>query len=389
VINLGVAAVVPELCWLLSELGAEVIKIESRANLDVFRRVTFEPDAPNRSWMFNDSSRGQKSVCLDLRTARGHELALRLCATADVVAENCRGGVTRSLRLDYEDVRRVKPDVIYLSSQGYGRGGPLGEVPSFGPLNSAFAGATWLWNHPQGPRPGGSSLNHPDHIASKLAAVAVLAALERRRRTGEGQFIDMSQSEATAYLMGEFYLEGTATGREARQAGNAVDYACPHGVYPCAGVDRWCAIAVVGDGAWQRFRARVGWPDETRLATLQGRLAARAALDSRVADWTRSRSPEEASTILQEARVSAMTVQNGDDHRDDPHLARRRALVSVKHYELGWIKHSGNPIRMRQTRVARPAPAPLLGEHTEGVLTRVLGLSKQEVRGLVAAGVCR
>jgi len=389
VVNLGVAAVVPELCWLLSELGAEVIKIESRANPDVLRRLTIEPEALNRSWMFNDSSRGQKSVCLDLRTPRGRELALRLCGTADVVAENCRGDVVRSLGLDYDDVRRLRPDVIYLSSQGYGRDGPLGDVPSFGPLNSAFAGATWLWNHPGAAYPAGSSLNHPDHIASKLAAIAVLAALEHRRRTGDGQRIEMAQTEATAYLMGELYLEGAATGREVRPAGNAVEYACPHGVYPCAGVDRWCAIAVVGDEAWQLLRFRLGWPDERRLAALEGRLAARAELDTRLAGWTRSRSAEEVAAELQAAGVSAMMVQNGDDHRGDPHLARRGALVPLEHPELGRARYSANPLRMSRTRMARPRPAPLLGEHTEEVLTRLLALSRQEVRDLVATGVCR
>src|SRR5207253_1189607 len=129
VINLGVGAVVPEVCWLLGELGAEVVKIESRANVDFLRRVTIEPDTPNRAWTFNDENRGQESVCLDLATVRGRELALRLCAAADVVAENNRGGVVGCWGLDYEDVRRLRPDVVYLCSQGYGRGGPLGEVP--------------------------------------------------------------------------------------------------------------------------------------------------------------------------------------------------------------------------------------------------------------------
>src|SRR5947208_637243 len=208
VIDLGCGVAIPETGTLLAELGAEVIKVESRANIDFLRRVTVEPDAVDRSWTFNDASRGQLSVALDLRTPRGRELALALCAAADVVIENNRGDVVRKWGLDYEDVRRVRPDVVYVASQGFGRGGPLGEASAYGPLNSAFAGVTWLWNHPDAPYPAGSSLNHPDHIAAKLAAVAVLAALEHRRRTGEGQLIEMSQAEAAAYLIGEFYLEG-------------------------------------------------------------------------------------------------------------------------------------------------------------------------------------
>jgi crotonobetainyl-CoA:carnitine CoA-transferase CaiB-like acyl-CoA transferase len=134
IVDLGVGVAIPETGWLLAELGAEVIKIESRANLDFLRRLTVEPDQPDKSWTFNDASRGHQSVCLDLRTPRGRELALRLCAAADVVLENNRGGVARSWGLDYEDVRRLRPDVIYVASQGYGRGGPLGEVSAYGPL---------------------------------------------------------------------------------------------------------------------------------------------------------------------------------------------------------------------------------------------------------------
>src|SRR5438128_2014535 len=282
VIDLGCGVAIPETGTLLAELGAEVIKIESRANIDFLRRVTVEPDAVDRSWTFNDASRGQLSVALDLRAPRGRELALRLCAAADVVIENNRGDVVRKWGLDYEDVRRLRADVVYVASQGFGRGGPLGEASAYGPLNSAFAGVTWLWNHPDAPYPAGSSLNHPDHIAAKLTAVAVLAALEHRRRTGEGQLIEMSQAEAAAYLIGEVYLEGPCTGRPAAQRGNAALYACPHGVYPSAGDDRWVAIAVVGDDPWERFAGVLGWPLDPALASLDGRLAARAALARRV-----------------------------------------------------------------------------------------------------------
>jgi crotonobetainyl-CoA:carnitine CoA-transferase CaiB-like acyl-CoA transferase len=389
VIDLGVGAVGPELCWVLAELGAEVVKVESRSNLDFLRRLTVEPDTPNRSWTFNVECRGQKSVCLDLTTARGRELALRLCAAADVVVENNRGGVTRAWGLDYEDVRRLRPDVVYVASQGFGRGGPLGETSAYGPLNSTFAGVNLLWNHPDAPYPAGVALNHPDHIASKLGAVAVLAALEHRRRTGEGQLIEMAQTEAAAFLAGEFYLEGPCTGRPAGPRGNAVDYACPHAVYPCAGDDRWVAIAVVGDEAWEGFRRCLGWAVDPALATLAGRLARREEVDARVVAWTRERTPEAAAAALQAAGVSAMPVQSANDHRADPHLAARGAIVTVEHPEIGPERHAGNPLRMSRTPLAPPQAAPLLGADTEAVLTSVLGLRREEVARLVEEGVCR
>ncbi|MGH7898989.1 MAG: CaiB/BaiF CoA transferase family protein, partial [Candidatus Binatia bacterium] len=370
------------------ELGAEVIKLESRANLDFLRRVTFD-DHPDHAWTFNDECRGQKSVCLDLATARGRELALELCATADVVVENNRGGVVEDRGLDYEDVARANPSVIYLCSQGFGRGGPLGRAPSFGPLNAAFAGINWLWNHPEAPYPGGISLNYPDHIASRLAAVAVLAALAHRRRTGEGQRIEMAQTEAAAFLVGELYLQSAVTGRRPLPQGNAADDAVPHGVYPSAGEDRWIAIAAVGDEAWRRLAAHLGWREQPRFASLAGRLAARAEIDRRITEWTRSRSAEEAAASLQAAGISAMAVQDANDHRADPHLAARGAIVAVEHPEIGRERHAANPIRMSRTPVRHAGPAPLLGADTEAVLGERLGLSPAEIERLIADGICR
>jgi len=387
VVDLGVGVAVPEAGWLLAELGAEVIKIESRANLDFLRRVTVEPDQPDRSMQFNDASRGHLGVALDLRTPRGRELALALCAAADIVIENNRGGVVERWGLDYADVRARRPDVIYYASQAFGRGGPLGEASAYGPLNSAFAGITWLWNHADAPYPGGSSLNHPDHIAAKLAVAAILAAVEHRRRTGEGQLIEMSQAEAAAYFVGEVYLEEPWAGRCATARGNAVEWACPHGVYPSLGDDRWVAVAVVSDEDWQRCAGVMGVADPA-LATLDARLAARDAVDARVAEWTRQHDAADAARLLQEAGVSAMPVMHGEDLRADSHLAARGGLPTVTHPEMGPTRHSGNPLRFSRMALSPAGPAPLLGQHTAAVLKRWLGLDAAAVAALAADGVC-
>jgi benzylsuccinate CoA-transferase BbsF subunit len=389
VLSLGVVAVGPEVGWLLAELGADVVKLESRTKLDPLREVSLEPDAPNKVFTFNDENRGHQSVLVDLSTPGGRELGLALAARADVVIENNRGGVARKWGLDYDDVRRVRPDVVYLASQGYGRGGPLGEVQGFGPMNGAFAGACWVWNHPDAPYPAASSLNHPDHVASKLGLVAVLAALEHRRRTGEGQLIDMAQSETAAFLLGEAYLEGPLTGRPAAAHGNAVPYACPHGVYPCAGEERWVAIAVVGDPAWRRFREVVGLPADAALDGLAGRLARAAELDEHVAAWTRERTPDDIAATLQAAGVSAAPVYDQDALRADPHLAARGSIVTVEHGEIGPERHANNPIRLSRTPIVTAGPSPLLGEHTEEALGRWLGMSPADVRRLTETGTCR
>ncbi|MGH7804616.1 MAG: CaiB/BaiF CoA transferase family protein, partial [Candidatus Binatia bacterium] len=370
------------------ELGAEVVKIESRANLDFLRRVTLEPD-PNLSWTFSVESRGQKSVCLDLSTPRGRELALALCAKADVVIENNRGGVVRAQGLDDSSVRAVNSRDVYVACQGFGEGGPRAEAPSFGPLNASFAGLNYLWSDPRGPYPAATALNHPDHLAGKMLAIAVLAALDHRRRTGRGQKIEMSQAESAAFLVGEFYLEEALLGRPIGPRANDVDYAAPHGVYPAAGEDRWLAIAVIGDDTFARFAETLGWSDAKRFATLESRLEARRELDERIAEWTRSRDAEAAAATLQKAGISAMAVQNGLDHRADAHLTERRALVAVDHPAIGEEWHAGNPIRLSRTPLVTTGAAPNLGAHTEEILTRDLGLSRAEIAALAESGVCR
>lgn len=386
-IDLGVGAAVPEIGWLLAELGAEVIRIESPSHLDFLRRITVEPETPNRSWMFNDANRGQRSVCIDLAKPRGREVALDLCATADVVIENHRGGVATALGLDEPAVRARRPDVIWLSSQGYGRGGPLDRAPSFGPLVSAFAGVTRLQNHPDAPWPAGSSLNHPDHVASKLGLVAVLAALRRRARTGTGAAIEMAQTEVAAWLQGEAYLEGPLTGRAARASGNAVPFACPHDVYPCAGRDRWVAIAVVDARAWEALRRLLAWPLDPGLERLEGRLARRAEIDERLSAWTRLRGPWEAATELQAAGISAMPALSTLELRSDSHLAARAAFVRVEDPEVGSVLHCANPIRTGERRT--PAgPAPRLGADTDAVLRGILGLDDATLAELRRDGTC-
>jgi crotonobetainyl-CoA:carnitine CoA-transferase CaiB-like acyl-CoA transferase len=385
VINLGVGAVVPEACGLLGDLGAEVIKLESRANMDFLRKASPNPTDHDRSFVFNTECRGQKSVALNLATGRGREIALEIMAKADVVAENNRGGVVETWGLDYEAVRIVKPDIIYLSSQGYGRGGPLSKAVAFGPLNGAFAGTCYLWNHADAPYPASSTLNHPDHVASRLASVVILAALHHKSRTGEGQFIDMSQAEVAAYLLGEFYLEGALTGKAAGPSGNRVPYAAPHGVYRCQGEDRWVAIAVVGEQAWEDFVTVVEqpqWREEDRFRDLASRLANQDELDSLVSQWTGRQTAEQVAKLLQEAGVSACEVQNGDDHRADLHLRERRAIVTVHHPEVGPERHIANPIRVDGAPVDCGLPSPRLGADTIAVLKAIVGLSDGEIARL-------
>jgi crotonobetainyl-CoA:carnitine CoA-transferase CaiB-like acyl-CoA transferase len=383
VIEFGVAAVVPEMCGVLSELGADVVKIESRANLDVLRMGSGRIELMDKNFTFNDECRGRRSVALDLNTERGRELALALCASADLVAENQRGG------LGYEAVSALNPRVVYASSQGYGRGGPLGEMPAYGPLNSGFSGVHMLWNHPDAPYPCGTSMNHPDHIAGRLLAVGVLGALAEREHTGTGQHLEMAQTEASAYLMGEKYLEAARDGSDPAPLGNRHPQASPHGVYPAAGDDQWIAIAVMDDDAWRALCAAVGWEAEPSLGRADARVAAREELDARLSAWTQSRTKESAAELLQARGVSAMPVMGPQDHLADPHMLERGAIVTLHHSDVGDERHIGNPLRFSRLPQRRAEAAPRMGADTEAVLTSVLGLDADEVAQLVADGVCR
>ncbi|MCB0993736.1 MAG: CoA transferase [Acidimicrobiales bacterium] len=388
VVEFGMAAVVPEMCWILSELGADVVKIESIAHPDVLRQAS--GDRVNCAFTYNAESRGRRSVALDLGTEEGRAIALELCARADIVAENYRGGVLAGLGLDHADIAAVNPGVVYVSSQGYGRGGPLGKMQAFGPLNSAFSGTHYLWNHPDTPYACGTSLNHPDHIAGKLLAVAVLAALDHRDATGEGQLVDMAQTDAAAYLTGEVYAGSAVTGRPAEAFGNRSERFAPHDVYPTAGEDRWLALAVTTDEQWRALCGVIGWTDAPQdLAAAAGRLAARDAIDDRVAAWTATVDGETAAGLLQDAGISAMPVQGPVDHRADVHLAARDFLVHLVHPEVGPETHVGNPMRFSALPQRTALSAPQLGVHTAEVLGEMLGFSRERVEDLVDRGVCR
>lgn len=385
-VEFGMAAVGPETSLVLSELGAEVIKIESTAHLDVLRVSGF--DRINCGFAFNDECRGRRSVALNLDTARGRQIAFDLCARADVIVENCRGRVLERLGLGYDAVQAANPGVVYASSSGYGREGPLAEMPAYGPLNLGFVGLHLLWNHPDAPYPCGTSLNHPDHIAGKFLAGAVLIALDHRDRTGEGQRIDLAQTDLAAYLRGEVYLEAGVSGTDPEATGNRSPVACPHGVFPSAGEDRWVAVSAASDAEWSALRRALGWPEEPALADLAGRLAQRERIEERLAAWTAGRDGAEAAAFLQERGVTAAPVMGPLDHLADEHLAERGFIVTLEHPEVGSERHTGNPVRMSLTRQRVASSAPCLGADTAAVLGRMLGIGTGEVQALIAAGVC-
>jgi benzylsuccinate CoA-transferase BbsF subunit len=343
----------------------------------------------NCSFAFNVECRGRRSVTLNLETKEGRRLAFELCARADVVVENYRGGVLDAMGLGYDAVRAANPSVVYTSSQGYGRTGPLGQMAAYGPLNLGFVGLHLLWNHADAPYPCATTLNHPDHVAGKFMAGGIIAALSHRARTGEGQRIDMAQTEFAAFTRGEVYLEGWTMGADPVATGNDSAAACPHGVFPAEGDDNWVAIECADDDDWARLCGATGWaPDDAGPGTLENRLERKAEIDERLSEWTAQRPAAATAALLQDAGVSAAPVMGPLDQLADEHLLARNFFVELEHPEVGSERHAGNPIRMSRTPQRILESAPCLGAHTAEVLAGVLGLDAAEIERLTAEGAC-
>ncbi len=389
VLNLGVGAVVPELASLLALLGAEVIKIESRRYVDFLRRPGIGREGEHDgSPSFNQLNLGVLSCAVDLSTEAGRELVLRLAARCDVVLENMRGPVVRRWGLDYEGVRAVKPDIVYLSSQGLGDG-PYGGYQTYGPNLQAFSCVTALWAHPDDPFPVGTTLNHPDHLAGKQALAPLLAALLRRERTGEGAFIDAAQFEFAASLLADKLLQQQVLPGSVAPLGNrSLDFA-PHGVYPCTGEDAWCALAVCSDEQWERLRALIPDPraQAAQFVTTAGRLRCVDELDAIVGAWTAGFAPAELEALLRAQGVPASRIVAGYDLVEQSEAHHEGLFAMASHPLIGSHWYTGLPFVDGDGRRPQMRRPPLLGEHTEYVLYDVLGLPTAEVSRLLEAGV--
>ena len=372
----------------LAYFGAEVIKIESRARPDTWRIREGNKDV-EASLPFADHNRNKLSVTANLKADEGRELARRIIAESDVVVENFSVGVMDRLGLSYEELRAVKPDIIMIRLQGLGTTGPRRNYVTWGPSLMPFSGMTWLWNHPDGGAPVGSQTSYPDYIVSIHMAFVLMAALHHRATTGEGQFIDIAQGEVTASLIGPALLDGLVNGRAAKPVGNGGRAGVPHGCYPCQGDDSWCAIAVGDDAEWQRFCAATGnggtLRDE-RFATAAGRRANMEELDALVSEWTRQRSPRQVMETLQAHGVTAGMVSDGTTLANDPHLRERGSVVAHEHPRQGRLTLPGIVMKLSGTPGEIRRHAPLLGQDTHAVLSGLLGLTDEEIRGLEVAG---
>jgi crotonobetainyl-CoA:carnitine CoA-transferase CaiB-like acyl-CoA transferase len=379
---------------LMAYCGAEVIKIESQQRPSVVR-LYVSPRAPELgvqaalSPWFTDWDAGKRFVALDLTRPEGVALARRIVAVSDVLVENYSSGVMEKLGLGYEDLERIRPDLVYFSSSGYGDTGPCRRYVSWGSNIEAMSGLATLSGFPERACTL-TQFAYPDAQSALHGLFAVLCALDHRSRTGEGQRITLSQLEATVCVLGPLLMQQLARGEEPPRLGNASLSAAPQGCYPCRGEDRWCAITVEGDAAWQRFCEvveRPEWKEDPRFASLTARLGHRAELDAAISQWTRTRDAYEVMHTLQRAGIAAGVAQTAEDEfRHDAQLKAREFIEEVEHLAKGHVLAPGIPLGLTGTpgRTGRAGAA--MGQDNDYVFGELLGMSPDEIRSAVLVG---
>ena len=385
----------PYATMLLGSLGAEVIKIEGHIRTDLTRHGVLWrlPDPapvlipPNQAMSFNTLNMNKKSVTLDMSRPEGRDLAKRLISMSDVVVDNFRAGAMQRMGLDYEELRRLKPDIIAFSSSSRGQEGPQWDYGGYASIHHAIGGGAYTTGYPDG-EPSTSN-SDVDLMNATAAAFTILAALHHRERTGEGQFIDYSQAEGVSSLIGEQFLGYQMTGEVPERMGNAHPVYAPHSVYRCWGVDRWLALEIHSDHEFSALTRVIGQPDLARnpqFATMRARKQYETELDKIISSWTRQRDRDWLVQELCNAGLAAAPSRDARDIYADPHLAARHAFVTVNHPELGPLELPGVPWKMSGHEPVLKC-APLLGEHNAYVLRELLGLSETEMTTLHEKGI--
>ena len=377
----------------LGDHGAEVIKIESATRPDGTRLMTpFKPGAMglNASGVFANYNSSKYSININLREPRGKEVVKKLVQRADIVLETFGPGVMTKLQLNYDVLKQVKSDIIMLSMTMVGQTGPHSQQPSFGQVLQATNGFVQLLGWPDR-TPSLPVAAYTDYIAPWYVLIALMAALDFRRRTGKGQYIDLAMLEASVHLAAPVVMDYTVNGTIQNRMGNRNPGYAPHGVYPGKGEERWIAIAAASDEEWQALCKVMGnpeWTKSPKFDTLLHRTENQDELDKLMGQWTKNHTPEEIMAKLQAAGVAAGVLQNAQDMVDkDPQLKLRKHFVEMDHAEMGKHLTERPPFKLSKTPSEPQRPFPSFGEHTEYVCKEILKMGDAEFADLIGAGV--
>jgi benzylsuccinate CoA-transferase BbsF subunit len=378
----------------LADNGADVIKIETGTHIDVLRAAPPYAEGRfgvNRSQFFADYNTSKRSITLNLGHPQAREMVMaRLVPWADVVVENFTPKVMRGFGMDYEHLCRVKPGLIMLSSCLQGQTGPQAMMPGFGQLMAALSGFYYISGYGPGEDPAPPYGAYTDYITPRLAAAVLAAALDYRRRTGRGQYIDVSQFEASLHFLAPALIDYFATGRVLQPQGNRSERYAPHGAYRCRdedGAERWISIAVANDAQWQGLRVLGNPACDQRFATMLGRLRNADTLDAFISELVRDRQAWDLTVKLQEAGVAAYPVQSCLDLHQDDNLEAFGFWNWLEHKEMGPAPYMGVEHRLEATPAQLRSPAPTLGQHTEEILHEMFGLDDAQIAQLRKDGV--
>lgn len=378
----------------LADHGAEVIKVETSTHYDFPR--TMAPFANkergiNRSAYFTNRNSSKLGVTLNLKTSEGVELARRLLPTCDLLVNNFRAGVLEKVGLGYQEAAELRPDIIYVSMPLQGTGGPQAAYSGVGHTLNVLAGIYDATAYEDGTVVGPGT-NYPDHSVNPgHALVAIMAALVHRRRTGRGQYIEVSQLESTLNLLGPYILAHSLNRKDLPPQGNTSPTKAPYGVFRCLGEDRWLTISVQDDEQWAGLAVVAtseAWAADKRFASHAGRLAASQELNKLVADWVARRDGPELMEALQAHGVPAGVVQNAQDLVEhDPQIAARGHLVTMEHPEMGPVVYNSAPYRLTGTPGGPHRSAPMLGQDNEAVFQGMLGVTDEDMARMAEADV--
>lgn len=378
---------------MLGDMGAEVIKIEAPFRPDGRIGGGYLPDNDpgerpwNRNGVFHKNNRSKLDIALDLQQPEGKALFERLVMTADLVVENYTPRVMAQFGLAYEDLVKLRPDIILLSMPGFGKDGPQRDWVAYGTTLDSHCGLTQITGYAGGP-PHRMAIAIGDPVAGMFGTMAALFALHQRRRTGRGQHIDLAQADTLTQFMGAPLADWAMNRRPWPRLGNRDQGFAPQGVYPCAGREQWIAITVQDDEQWAALcRAIDQEAVAARFATDAARQTAHDEIDGVIAEWTRRHSREQAMACLQAAGVPAGAVLSSKDLLFDPHLRERRFFEVVDHPESGPRPQLGMSFKLSETPGRITRPAPLFAEHNADVFERLLGLSATEIAELLAKRV--
>jgi crotonobetainyl-CoA:carnitine CoA-transferase CaiB-like acyl-CoA transferase len=382
---------------MLADMGAEVIRLESCQRMESYRGDSlYQNDISGEYWNrganFYEHNRNKLGITLDLSKPPGLAILRELVAVSDVFAENFTPRVIKNFHLEYEDLRQIKPDIIMVSSTGYGYTGPWSNFGATGPTTEGASGLAYMTGYADGP-PVLPEIPHTDYTAAEQTVFAVMAALMHRLRTGRGQFVDISQTRTASATVPEALLDFAVNGRTEPRIGNQDPDMAPHGCYPCRGDDRWIAVAVANDAQWRALCGVLDqpeWATDTRFSDELSRQRHREELDRLIGQVTPDWDRHQLMHRLQAAGVAAGAVLDSKDLLFDPHLRERQFYeVSPHHPSTGIppLPYAGRPWKMSLTPAVPGKPGPIMGEHNELVLLELLGHSKEELAVLEDEGV--